>query len=63
MNILKALLILGFIFQLVSCAPSYSLVKTERINANETFSVYPKTNWNQLKQNKITVHNDQNNQH
>ena len=55
MNILKTLVILSLIFQLGGCVPSYSLVKTERINSNNTYSVYPKTSWNQLKQDKITI--------
>ena len=49
MNKIKFLLIFGFVFQLGACAQSYSLIKTERVGVNDTYSVHPKINWNQLK--------------
>ena len=55
MKKIKILLILVVIFQLGACAQNLSLVKTERVNINDLYSVRPNINFNQLADAKITV--------
>ena len=60
MKKIKILLILVVIFQLGACAQNLSLVKTERVNINDVYSVRPSINFNQLADSKITVWNAKN---
>jgi hypothetical protein len=55
MKKIKIFLILVVIFQLGACAQNLSLVKTERVNINDLYSVRPNINFNQLADSKITV--------
>ena len=55
MKKIKIFLILVVIFQLGACAQNLSLVKTERVNINDLYSVRPNINFNQLADSKIIV--------
>ena len=55
MKKIKILLILVVIFQLGACAQKLSLVKIERVNINDVYSVHPSMNFNQLADSKITT--------